>query len=234
MIDRTANIIYVEDDASSAEILVLYLEQKGFKVSHYDNAEDAQRAIKNISFDVAILDVMLPKGNGLELLKLAVQTKLPSIMVTAKVSESDRIHGFELGADDYVCKPYSPRELVSRVSALLNRTQRNHQLTVLEFEQLTINLAAHSVSCDGKFVTLTNAEYLLLSKIAAEPQRVFTRQQLLDMITQEQNEVTERTVDTHLANLRKKLNDSKKNPRFIATRYGQGYQFIAKKVNYED
>ena len=182
-------------------------------------------------FDIAILDIMLPGGDGRELLQIAVQKKLPCIMVTAKVTESDRINGFDLGADDYVCKPYSPREVVSRVTAVLNRTQRGHQLTVLTFEHLTIDMETQSIVCDGETVNLTNAEYLLLIKLAAQPGRVFSRQTLLDAIGEEQNRVTERTVDTHFVNLRKKLSDNKHHPRFIATRYGQGYLFIGKPLS---
>ncbi|BDX08310.1 response regulator transcription factor [Planctobacterium marinum] len=219
-------IIYVEDDASSAEILTLYLEKNNLKVSHFDNASDARRAIENMHFDSAILDIMLPGGDGRDLLKLAVQKKLPAIMVTAKITESDRINGFELGADDYVCKPYSPRELVARVLALLNRTQRGHQLKALQFEGLSLDLSSQLVTCDNSEVRLTAAEFSLLRKLAEHPGRIFSRQLLLDAISGDHSAVTERTIDTHFTNIRKKLNDNKQQPRFIATRYGQGYLFV--------
>ena len=225
------SIIYVEDDASSAEILTLYLERQGYKVNHFDNAADAKRALANLNFDLAIFDIMLPKGDGTELLQLAVSKQLPSIMVTAKITESERLLGFDLGADDYVCKPYSPREVVSRVQALLKRTQNpNMVVDTLKFGKLEISPHNKLVTLASKPLKLTALEYALLICLAKRPLQIVSREQLINLVWQGASDITDRTVDTHLANLRKKLADSKKSPIYIATHYGQGYQFIASKT----
>lgn len=221
-------VLYVEDEPGAAEILKLYLVREGYSVSHFDNAEDAARALQNLVFDMALLDVMLPGGDGRSLLKTAVEKHIPAIMVTARVDEEARLEGFELGADDYICKPYSPREVVSRVNALLKRSYRGHQQRRLVFEDLSIDLDSAAVSLSGVPVALTASEYSLLVWLASRPGQVFSRASLLDALWRENPDVTERTVDTHLANLRKKLADSRQAPRFIATRHGLGYCFIAK------
>lgn len=225
---KSSHLLYVEDEQSIADILLLYLQQQGYQVQHYANATDARRALQNLNFDLAILDVMLPGGDGRELLQLAVQKQIPCIMVTARVSEEDRIEGFELGSDDYVCKPYSPREVVSRVQALLKRSQQGHQRKQLRFDGLTLDLQSQLVWLDEQELKLTKSEYLLLHTLASQPDRIFDRQTLLDKVWPDDAAVSERTVDTHLTNLRKKLADSSQSPRFIQTRHGVGYQFIGR------
>ena len=226
---QSFTVLYLEDDISSAETFQLYLKQKNLNVHHYTKVEDGIRALSNFTFDIAVLDVMLPDGDGRSVLKQAVDMNIPTIMVTAKITESDRIEGFDLGADDYVCKPYSPRELISRVMALLKRTRQGHQLSKLNFEGLSINLETLTAKTDEQNLNFTAAEFKLLSKLAEQPGRVLTRTELLNFIKNEHSAVTERTIDTHLANIRKKLNDSKQKPKFIETRYGQGYVFIGKR-----
>ena len=227
----TINILYVEDDVASAQILTLYLEKQGYRVSHFDNAVDAQRALDNLAFQLAIFDVMMPGGDGFSLLKNAAKKDIPSIMVTAKVTESDRIHGFDLGADDYVCKPYSPREVVSRVQALLKRSYKHtgaHQVWL--FGQLEIDVDAKLVKLAGDHLKLTAVEFAILVSLVTHAKCIISREQLIDLVWQGRSDITDRAVDTHLANLRKKLGDSKKDPTYIATHYGQGYQFVAAKT----
>ncbi|GHF97884.1 response regulator transcription factor [Thalassotalea marina] len=225
-------ILYVEDDKSSAEILTLYLQKQGYKVTYCDNAIDANRALDNLSFHLAIFDIMLPGGDGRTLLEKAVEKSLPSMMVTAKVAENDRINGFDLGADDYVCKPYSPREVVSRVQALLKRTYRETvQTKNLRFQGLQIDLQTKLVEVNEQAIKLTAVEFSMLTYLANKAQHIISRDQLISQVWGDTAEITDRAVDTHLANLRKKLGDSKKAPKFIATHYGQGYQFIAGKVS---
>lgn len=233
MTKSTIQIIYVEDDLSTAEVLILYLEQQGYKVFHFDDGQAAHRALTNLNFDLAIFDIMLPNIDGKTLLSLAVQKSIPSIMVTAKVTEDDRIDGFDLGADDYVCKPYSPRELTSRVNALLKRSRQGHQIKKLSFLDVHIDLNAKQVYLGSEVLNLTSVEFNLLTTMANKPNHVFSRTQLLEKVWQNSEEVTERAIDTHLANLRKKLGDSKQEPKYIATRYGQGYVFIAQGDNCE-
>jgi two-component system alkaline phosphatase synthesis response regulator PhoP/two-component system response regulator BaeR len=225
---RSSQLLYVEDEHSIAQVLLLYLQQQGHQVQHYDNAPDARRALQNLNFDLAILDVMLPGGDGRDLLQLAVHKQIPCIMVTARVSEEDRIEGFELGADDYVCKPYSPREVVSRVQALLKRSQLGHQRKTLQFDGLTLDMQSQVIWQDQQELKLTKSEYLLLQTLASQPDRVFDRQTLLDKVWPDDAAVSERTVDTHMTNLRKKLADNSQQPRFIQTRHGLGYQFIGR------
>lgn len=224
----SSRLIYVEDEHSIAQILTLYLQQQGYLVQHYSHAEDARRALQHLHFDLAILDVMLPGGDGRDLLKLAVQKQIPCIMVTARVAEEQRLEGFELGADDYVCKPYSPREVVSRVQALLKRSQQGHQRKQLQFDALTLDLQSQAVWLDNQELKLTKSEYQLLCTLASQPERIFDRQTLLAKVWPDDAAVSERTVDTHLTNLRKKLADNSLNPRFIQTRHGLGYQFIGR------
>lgn len=232
MVADNVSIIYVEDDINSAEILMLYLQKQDYKVYHYKNALDAERALENLSFDLAIFDVMLPGGDGKELLKTAVSKSIPSIMVTARVAETDRIHGFELGAEDYICKPYSPRELIFRVQALLKRSYNKKQPNkVLNFADLSIDLDAKQVLLFEQQLNLTAVEFSLLVGLATKAQHIISREQIISNIWQGPTGITNRAVDTHLANLRKKLGDSKKHPKFIATHYGLGYQFIASKVS---
>lgn len=222
----SSQLIYVEDEQSIAQVLLLYLKEQGYQVQYYKNALDARRALQNLTFDLAILDVVLPGGDGRDLLQLAVHKQIPSIMVTARVSEENRIEGFELGADDYICKPYSPREVVSRVKALLNRSQRGHQRKILQFDGLLIDINLQLVLLDQHELKLTKSEYLLLLTLALNPNRVFDRQTLLNKVWPDNTTVSERSVDTHLTNLRKKLADNSQSPRFIQTRHGLGYQFI--------
>lgn len=233
MAKSPTQIIYVEDDASTAEVLILYLEQQGHKVFHYRDGLAAHRALINLNFDLAIFDIMLPNIDGKALLSIAVEKSIPSIMVTAKVAEDDRIEGFDLGADDYVCKPYSPRELTSRVNALLKRSHRGHQIKKLTYSDIEIDLDAKQAFLRTQPLTLTGVEFDLLATMANKPNHVFSRAQLLEQIWHNSEDVTERAIDTHLANLRKKLGDSKQEPKYIATRYGQGYVFIAQGENNE-
>ncbi|MDF2179280.1 response regulator transcription factor [Aliiglaciecola sp. CAU 1673] len=226
---QSRRVLYVEDDINSAEILTLYLKQQGLDVQHYDNAQDATRALNNLNWDIAIFDIMLPGGDGRQLLHKAVELNIPTIMVTAKVSESDRLQGFDAGADDYVCKPYSPRELTSRVLALLKRTRVGHQKDRLQFTDLTINPNSHCAEISGQDLALTSAEFSLLMAFASQPGKVLSRKELLDTLYKHDEAVTERTIDTHMVNLRKKLGDNKHSPKYIVTRYGQGYQFVGRR-----
>ena len=217
-------VLYVEDDLSSAQVLTLYFEQAHMHVSHFDNMQGAERALANLEFDVAVFDIMIKGGDGRTLLTQAVEKKLPALMVTAKVNEDDRLTGFDLGADDYICKPYSPKEVVARVKALLARSTRGHQLKEMRFGSLVINLSAQCVTIDNTPVALTSVEYMLLVATASYPNKVFSRDALIAAVWGRRATVSDRAVDTHMANLRKKIGG--RNQAYIATRYGQGYQFV--------
>lgn len=224
-----SRLLYVEDDASITEITLRYFQQAGLQVQHFSSAEAARRALQNLAFDLAVLDINLPDGSGLDLLQHAVQRQLPTIMVTARVSEAQRIEGLQYGADDYICKPFSPKELVLRVQALLRRAHTGTQQQHWNYEGMTLDLSAQQVLVDGNMISLTPAEFSLLMTLARQPQRVFSRAALLDAVWPQQHDVTERSVDTHMVNLRKKLGEQRSNPRFIQTRHGAGYQFIGRR-----
>lgn len=224
MQSTTPKLLYVEDDFSSAQILKLYLEKAGYNVVHYDNADDAARALENLVFDLAIFDIMIKNGDGRDLLKVAVTKNIPSLMVTAKVDEIDRLEGFQLGADDYVCKPYSPKELVARVKALLSRSARGHQQKTLCFGDFVLDLEGRKAVLCGTELKLTGVEFSLLSTLASRPSKVFSRGDLIDHVWSGEA-ITDRAVDTHMANLRKKISKQDSANHYILTRYGQGYQF---------
>ena len=224
-----SRLLYVEDDASIADITQRYLQQAGLQVQHFSSAQAAERALQNLEFDIAVLDINLPDGSGLNLLQQAVQCQLPTIMVTARVSEAQRIEGLQYGADDYICKPFSPKELVLRVQALLRRTHTGTQQQRWYYEGMTLDLSAQQVLVDDNAISLTPAEFNLLLTLARQPQRVFARGALLDAVWPQQHEVTERSVDNHMVNLRKKLGEQRASPRFIQTRHGVGYQFIGRR-----
>ena len=224
-------VIYVEDDASIADITLRYLQQAGLQVQYFNNATAAARALHNLPCAVAVLDINLPDGNGLDLLQQAVQRDIATLMVTARVSEAQRIEGLQLGADDYLCKPYSPKELTLRVQALLRRCSSGSQLSQWQFAGLLLDLSAQQVWLDGAPLSFTPSEFALLKTLAQQPQRVFSRAALLDAVWPQQHDVTERSVDTHMVNLRKKLGEQRSNPRFIQTRHGAGYQFIGRRSN---
>ncbi|MDW7548947.1 response regulator transcription factor [Pseudoalteromonas peptidolytica] len=224
-------IIYVEDEQDTADIVSAYLEHAGYCVTHLTTHEIAKKALYKEDFDLAILDIMLPDGSGLELLQSAVEHNIPSILLSAKKTEAERIEGFRLGADDYVCKPFSPRELTYRVKALLNRLHPTKHGRVLYFNGLQIDPEYHTVTLNDNAIRFTSLEFALLYTLASNAKKVFSRDMLITQAWPNASDITDRAIDTHIANLRKKLNDNRQNPCWIQTIYGQGYQFIATPLN---
>lgn len=228
-------ILVIEDDVKIAELVRLYLEKEGYRVlvSH-DGQEGLELALK-AKPKLLILDRMLPNLEGLEVLKqLRSQTSLPVIILSAKSDEVEKVVGLELGADDYVSKPFSPKELVARVKTVLRRTKQNENSTpntvadeVIEIEGLYLDPSKMRVELDRNEVALSSIEFKLLHFFASHPGRVYTRDQLMSEIYQSsQNLVYDRTIDAHVKNLRKKLKENAKKPRFIASVFGVGYKFL--------
>jgi two-component system alkaline phosphatase synthesis response regulator PhoP len=222
-------ILLVEDEANIARTVRLYLEQAGYQVVVIDDGALALPAFRRERPDLVILDLMLPHVDGWEICRqLRQSSAVPIIMLTARSEEIERIVGLELGADDYVTKPFSPRELVSRVRAVLRRTQG-----VLAAEQIiraadvVVDLDRHEASIAGRFVELTHHEFLLLAALARNPGRVLSRLQLLEQIEEESYSGFERMIDQYIKTLRAKIGDDARAPRYIATVYGVGYKFIA-------
>jgi DNA-binding response OmpR family regulator len=223
---KSGTILVVEDEKKISDIVELYLRREGFVTTVAGTGEEAMKHF-NEPFDLIILDLMLPDISGEELCSTIRETsEAPIIMLTAKSGEEDRIKGLGLGADDYVVKPFSPRELVARVKAQLRRTKKVAG-RVLRFNKgfLTIDTESHEVRKKGVPAVLTPTEFRLLMILADKPGRVFSRLQLINMVQGYDFEGYDRTVDAHIKNLRQKIEDDQRNPLFIKTVYGVGYKF---------
>jgi two-component system, OmpR family, alkaline phosphatase synthesis response regulator PhoP len=220
-------ILVVDDERNIVELLKYNLEKEGYEVlTAYDGFE-AVNCAKHDRPDLIILDIMLPGQGGLEVCRiLRKETKIPIIMATAKGEEIDKILGLELGADDYVTKPFSPRELVTRVKAVLRRTStKAEEKDELSFGDLTINLAKHEIRLKGEEVDLKPKEFDLLKLLATIPGKVFTRDLLLEQLWGYDYLGDTRTVDVHMRRLRQKIEEDAANPCFLKTVHGIGYKF---------
>lgn len=226
-------ILIVEDDRKIAKVVKIYLEEAGFRAVHFEKGKDAiETALKEIPL-LVILDLMLPDMTGEEVCQeLKEIGDFPIIMLTSKASEEERIAGFALGADDYIVKPFSPRELVYRVKALLKRTQKKdfNETTPLCFNNgsITIDNRTYEVKKNNSNVDITPTEFKVLSALASSPGKVFTRDELVEKALGYQFEGYERSIDAHIKNIRHKIEDDPKNPTLIQTIYGVGYRFSGK------
>ncbi len=224
-----AQILIVEDERDIADLLRYNLQEAGFKADYVRNGADALQQALEKTPDLILLDVMLPEVDGMivcRLLKNDPRTKnIPIVMVTAKTEEKDRVAGLELGADDYITKPFSPREVVLRVSAVLRRIQIGKQTEStkqIETHGVTIDLDKHQVLTESDSIDLTATEFKLITLFAQSPGRVFTRDILMDVIWGQDYYGIDRTVDTHVSRLRRKLGEFGKH---IETVHGVGYRF---------
>lgn len=227
-------ILVIEDDAKIAQIVRVYLEGAGFRVVHAGNGKEGLDKVAKENPVMVILDLMLPDITGEELcLRIKDISAAPIIMLTAKASEEERVAGFALGADDYVVKPFSPRELVFRVKAVLKRSEKAEggQATPLSFNngQLIVDGGSYKVSKAGREIVLTPTEFKVLFTMASHPDRVFTRSEIVEKALGYQFEGYERSVDAHMKNIRRKLDDDPQNPTFVQTIYGVGYRFLARR-----
>jgi len=220
-------VLVVDDEDSVRELIELYLKKEGFDVIHARDGREALRLNGERHPDLLILDLMLPGLDGREVCRqIRSSSSVPIVMLTARTDEVDRIVGLELGADDYVVKPFSPRELVARVKAVLRRgTSRDDEVETLVFPGLRIDRVQHRVEVDGDEVHLTPTEFRLLWCLASRPGRVFTRAELLDRIWGYDSESDARTVDVHIKRLRQKTRASESRPFSITTVWGLGYKF---------
>lgn len=220
------SILIVEDEKKIAEIVKAYLEKEKYRVEHAETGEEAL-AYLNEPFDLIILDLMLPDLQGEELCGIIRKNSdVPVIMLTAKSGEEDRIKGLGLGADDYVVKPFSPRELVARVKAHLRRSGKTKK-KILSYNRgsLKIDTTNYEVLRENKQLVLTPTEFKILLALAENPGRVFSRDQLVNVVQGYDFEGYDRTVDAHVKNLRHKIERDSKDPQFIRTVYGIGYKF---------
>lgn len=220
-------ILVVEDEKKLVAVLKGYLEQAGFSVVTASDGEQALTVFRHEKPALVLLDLNLPKLDGLDVCRaLRKESNVPIIMVTARVEEADRLIGLELGADDYITKPFSPREVVARVRAVLRRAEGEPtRAEILTAGDLTLDLAKHSARLKDREIELTPTEFDLLTVLMQNPGRAFTRLQLLDRVQGEAFEGYERTIDAHIKNLRQKIERDPKNPRYILTVFGVGYKF---------
>ncbi len=220
-------VVLAEDDPNQAKIVKLYLEREGHSVVIADNGLAALEEVRRREPDILILDVMMPKLDGHDVCRILRQeSNVPILLLTARAAEDDVLIGLDLGADDYVTKPYRPRELMARVRALLRRAGKMEESAeaTIRHGELEIDPARRTVTVAGTQVELTTAEFDVLLTLVASPGLVFTRLQLLETVMGFDYRGMERTVDAHVKNLRRKLSDDARNPRYIATVVGVGYK----------
>ncbi|WP_326624501.1 MULTISPECIES: response regulator transcription factor [unclassified Streptomyces] len=231
-----ANVIVAEDDEKQAELVRRYLEHEGHVVTVVGDGLAALDEVrhKDKEPDLLVLDVMMERADGLDVLRVlrAERRELPVLMLTARSTEDDLLLGLDLGADDYMTKPYSPRELMARVRTLLRRTRRTPDAPtatgatdeVLSVGALRVDPVRYEVSVDGAYVECTPGEFRILAAMAAEPERVFSRQRLLEELHGFDRYISNRTVDVHIMNLRKKIEPAPRKPTRLLTVFGVGYK----------
>lgn len=227
---ETRRILFVEDEKTIRDAVTAYLEREGYWVTAVADGQAALEQFAKHRFDLVILDLMLPKVPGEQVCRaIRDGSDVPIIMLTAKGELEDKVRGLELGADDYLVKPFSPRELVARVRALLRRAHvaEEPQRDKLIFGDLVIDVAGHKAFLSGRELDLTASEFKLLTTLARYPGRVYSRMELVEKVLGYDFEGYERTIDSHVKNLRAKLGDDPRDPTFIYTVHGVGYRFEA-------
>ncbi len=225
-----ARILVVEDDGKTLASVRLYLEHAGYLVDVASDGRAALARARACPPDLVVLDRMLPLLDGLAVFRaLRAESPVPVILLTARTTEEDRLLGLDLGADDYVSKPFSPRELVARVRAVLRRTLPPEEESSLTAEALVVHPLRHEVTRGGVPLRLTPREFALLVALLRTPGRVFTREELRDRAFGRDSDALARTVDAHVMNLRRKLESDPAAPRYIETVFGVGYRFMARR-----
>ncbi len=220
-----ARVLVVEDDRTTADLVALYLRHAGHTVSIVHDGDRALARIASEPFDLLVLDVMLPGRDGLSVCReVRANGGPPVILLTARAREDDRVAGLDLGADDYVPKPFSPRELVARAAAVLRRVPPGARDAIAHGD-VRVDLAKRSATVRGEHVELTASEFALLRALASAPGRVLSRAQLLDVLPGEASDALDRTVDVHIRNLRRKIERDPSEPELIVTVIGAGYRF---------
>jgi two-component system response regulator RegX3 len=225
-----SRILVVEDEPAISEAVAYALRDAGYEVDAVRDGEDALEAARTRDYDLMILDLLLPGVQGMDVAQaLRAESDLPIVMLTARDAEVDRIAGLDVGADDYVTKPFSVAELVSRVRALLRRRNldRTQSSLVRKVGSLELDVTRHSATVNGRSLSLTRSEFRLVTLLASEPGRVFTRDELVRHLWQSDFVGDRRAIDVHISNLRRKLEDDPRNPRRLVTVRGVGYKLLA-------
>ena len=226
----TTRLLMIEDDRALAEMVATYLEKAGMTLDRRESAEAGLAAALQGGYDAVVLDLMLPDGDGLEICRaIRARSDVPILMLTARGEEADRIVGLEIGADDYLPKPFNPRELLARLRAILRRRAGAGPAAAgetLHFGRLVIDRAARRVLVDGEERALTGHQFDILSALAESAGRVLSREQLMDRVRGEALEAFDRSIDVHISRIRAAIEDDPRNPRRIVTLRGAGYLFV--------
>ncbi len=220
-------IMVVDDEKRLVSLLESYLDQEGFRVVKASNGREALHLARQEKPDLIVLDIMMPEMDGYEFMRLhRKERNTPIILLTAKVEDDDKVIGLELGADDYVTKPFRPRELLARIRAVLRRVGETEPTAeVLRSADITLDREGHTVKVSDEYVDLTPSEFDILATLMSAPGRTFSRLDLLDRIQGTAFEGYERTIDVHIKNLRAKIEPDPRSPRYVKTVYGVGYRF---------
>lgn len=224
-----STILIIDDDTELTDLLTQYLEPEGFNIICVHDGDTGVKKALNINFDAIILDVMLPKLNGFEVLKaIREHSQTPVLMLTARGDDIDRIVGLEIGADDYLPKPCNPRELVARLRAVLRRTQKNpiHR-PIIEAHNIVVDCSKRNVTMEGTFLELTNAEFNILEMLIKSPGQAFSKEELTEYALGRKYTAYDRSIDVHISNLRNKLGDNPQGEPIVKTVRGFGYMFNA-------
>lgn len=227
-----SKILIVDDEEKIVEVIEAYLKKEGYETQAAYNGKEVIDKFRDEDYDLIILDLMLPDINGEEICSIIRETSdVPVIMLTAKIEDEDRINGFNLGCDDYICKPFNVKELVLRVKAILKRsnTIKSEENIIKFYNNIEINEDSHEVKVRDEYVELTNTEYKILLTLGKNPNKIFTREDLLKCSSFEYFDKIDRVIDAHIKNLRQKIEEDTKKPKIIQTVYGVGYKFGIKK-----
>lgn len=226
---RARRILIVEDDRKTSASIEMYLRHEGYETDIAPTGDDGLARAKRARPDLVILDLMLPGMNGLEVCRaLRSQSAVPIIMLTARSTEEDKLRGLDLGADDYLTKPFSPRELMARVRAVLRRMEpADEPVETIVAGDLVLDPSSREAVVRGESIALTAAEFRILETLARAPGRVFTREDLMQRSFGESYDGLDRTIDVHIKNIRRKIEDDRANPTHIVTVFGVGYKFVS-------
>lgn len=223
-----SKILIVDDEEKIVEVIEAYLKKEGYETQTAYNGKEVIEKFRSEDYDLIILDLMLPDINGEEICSIIRETsEVPVIMLTAKIEDEDRINGFNLGCDDYICKPFNVKELILRVKAILKRSNiiKSKENIIKLYNNIEINEDSHEVKVRDEYVELTNTEYKILLTLGKNPNKIFTREDLLKCSSVEYFDKIDRVIDAHIKNLRQKIEKDTKKPKIIQTVYGVGYKF---------
>ncbi|KHM48380.1 transcriptional regulator [Pseudoalteromonas distincta] len=218
-------ILIVEDEENIAEVLIAYAKQQNYETEHFNSGKGVVSFVKQNAVDLILLDLMLPDVDGIELCKqIRAFSSLPIIMLTAKSEEIDRLQGLEIGADDYICKPFSPKEVIARIKAVLRRTSQP-KTNIINHNNFQLHKDDYEARLNGKSIGFTAVEFKIFLLFISHVGRVFTREDIINNVYSDTTDISDRNIDTHIKNIRKKINDIQAGLNPIAAVYSVGYKF---------